>query len=86
MPRLSEFYGITISMYFNDHAPPHFHAYYSGRSALIGIETREVIVGSLPDRALRLVKEWAELHQGELRANWAIAQVEGDLQRIEGLR
>jgi hypothetical protein len=38
--RISEFYGITISMYFNDHAPPHFHAYSSGRSAVVSIDTR----------------------------------------------
>ena len=30
MPRLSEFYGIAIYMYWQDHAPPHFHAFYAG--------------------------------------------------------
>jgi hypothetical protein len=24
--RISSFYGIDIEMYFDDHAPPHFHA------------------------------------------------------------
>lgn len=28
VPRLSEFYGIVIYMYFSDHNPPHFHAIY----------------------------------------------------------
>jgi hypothetical protein len=28
MPTISQFYGITIRMYFDDHPPPHFHAYY----------------------------------------------------------
>jgi hypothetical protein len=26
VPLLSEFYGIVIYMYFQDHNPPHFHA------------------------------------------------------------
>jgi hypothetical protein len=30
VPRISEFYGIVIEMYFRDHPPPHFHARYSG--------------------------------------------------------
>ena len=25
MPTLSFFYGILIQMFWNDHAPPHFH-------------------------------------------------------------
>ena len=28
MPELSNFLGIVITMYFNDHNPPHFHAKY----------------------------------------------------------
>lgn len=28
MPKISEFFGIYIYMYFEDHAPPHFHALY----------------------------------------------------------
>ena len=28
MPEISRFYGIVITMYWNDHNPPHFHARY----------------------------------------------------------
>jgi Domain of unknown function (DUF4160) len=28
MPTISMFYGILIKMFFDDHAPPHFHAEY----------------------------------------------------------
>ncbi|MBO7121917.1 MAG: DUF4160 domain-containing protein [Treponema sp.] len=38
MPIVSEFSGIEISLYFDDHLPPHFHAKYSGDEALIEIE------------------------------------------------
>jgi hypothetical protein len=28
MPRISEFYGIAIAMYYAEHGLPHFHAIY----------------------------------------------------------
>jgi hypothetical protein len=40
MPELSRFYGITISMYFNDtsqHHKPHIHAYYGDYEAVVAI-------------------------------------------------
>jgi hypothetical protein len=30
MPRISAFYGSVIALYYTDHAPPYFHAIYSG--------------------------------------------------------
>jgi Domain of unknown function (DUF4160) len=33
VPRLSEFYGIVIYMYWGDHSPPHFHAIYGEHEA-----------------------------------------------------
>jgi len=38
MPTISQFLGILIRMYFNDHAPPHFHALYNEHEAVIRIE------------------------------------------------
>jgi hypothetical protein len=57
-------------MYFDDHAPPHFHARYGGQEALIVIATGDVYAGSLPGRALRLVREWREVHREELARNF----------------
>jgi hypothetical protein len=31
VPRIREFYGIVIEMYYGDHPPPHFHARYGRR-------------------------------------------------------
>ena len=70
MPRLSEFFGISIYMYWGDHGPPHFHARYSGHKASITIEELSVMAGSLPPRVLGLVTEWGALHQDELRVAW----------------
>jgi hypothetical protein len=74
VPRISEFYGIVIEMYFRDHPPPHFHARYGGEEAVIAIATGEVVAGSLPGRALRLVREWTQMHRDELHANWDLAR------------
>jgi len=63
MPTISAFYGILIRMFFNDHAPPHFHARYGEFEATIDINSLEVLQGGLPDRAFRIVQEWAMIHK-----------------------
>lgn len=85
MPRISAFYGIVVTMYWRDHPPAHFHAAYSGHVAEIEIESLEPLDGWLPPRALRLVKEWAGMHQDELRRNWDRARVHEALQLIDPL-
>jgi len=85
MPEISRFYGIVIRMYFGDHAPPHFHAEYSGHSAVIEIETLALISGSLPPRAMGLVAEWAQAHKEDLRATWTKAVNLKPLGRIDPL-
>ncbi len=72
MPTISTFYGILIQMYWDDHAPPHFHALYAEFEALIDIQTIEVIRGALPPRALSLVLEWAREHRTELLEDWTL--------------
>jgi hypothetical protein len=85
MPEISRFFGIIITMYFGDHAPPHFHAQYGKSKATIGINDLTVGVGSLPPRALGLVMEWAAKHQGELMRNWNLVQSSQNPQNIQGL-
>jgi uncharacterized protein DUF4160 len=70
LPTISRFYGVVIRMFYDDHAPPHFHADYAGNVAAISIERLEVIAGTLPPRALVLVLDWAALHKKELQENW----------------
>jgi hypothetical protein len=70
MPVISSFYGIEIKLYFRDHFPPHFHAFYGEFSAEIAIRDLTVLAGWLPKRATSLVRQWAELHRDELLAEW----------------
>ncbi len=74
MPVLSRFHCIVVRMFFNDHNPPHFHAYYGSDEALFAIETLSLVAGRLPPRATGLVVEWASLHQAELMEAWKKAR------------
>jgi hypothetical protein len=89
MPELSRFYGIIIRMYAEADVPhhqPHFHAYYQEEAAIFGIESIELIAGSLGKRQLRLVEAWAELHQAELLADWERLQAGEPPRPIDPLR
>ncbi|MFQ5793809.1 MAG: DUF4160 domain-containing protein [Candidatus Bipolaricaulia bacterium] len=85
MPRISEFFGIVIFMYYNDHSPPHFHAEYGEHEAVYEIETIEALRGKLPRRAHALVVEWTTLHRAELKGNWDRARAGLPLKKIEPL-
>lgn len=85
MPRISSFYGILITMYYYEHGVPHFHARYAEYDASIAIESGEILGGSLPGRAQRLVAEWVDQHRDELLANWQRARDEEPLADIEPL-
>jgi hypothetical protein len=73
MPVISRFLGIIIAMYWDDHAPPHFHAKYGEYEITVNIHTG-IITGKFPKRALRHVLEWYELHQNELITDWELCQ------------
>jgi hypothetical protein len=74
LPRISAFLGIVITMYFDDHSPPYFHARYGGQDAEIGIDPLALLAGVLPARAVGQVFEWAQTHQAELLADWALVE------------
>jgi len=86
MPRISVFYGITIAMFWDEsgHQTPHFHAAHSGHRASLRLDGT-ILAGSLPPRALKLVRRWASLHQAELVENWRRARAQEPLCDIEPL-
>lgn len=85
MPELSRFYGIVITMYWTDHPVPHFHARYGDDSASFHAGTGQLIAGSLPRRAVRLVRQWQGMHRDELIANWHRARTKQPLEPIDPL-
>ena len=85
MPEVSRFYGIIIRIYFADHNPPHFHAYYGDESAEIDINRLTLLAGQMPPRAQAMVLEWAALHQTELLAEFLAAQQSQPIHKIDPL-
>ncbi len=62
MPVIAKFYGILIKMYFKEHGIPHFHALYGEYNGVFELETLEMIEGDLPQRAVRMIKEWGTIY------------------------
>lgn len=79
------FFGIVVFMYYDDHAPPHFHILYEGEEALVDFDGA-VQRGHVTSRVSKLIREWAELHRGELEENWLRARDSMGLNWIEPLK
>ncbi len=84
MPTIAWFNGIAIRMFFNDHAPPHVHAFLAAREARFAIETGELLTGALPRSARRLVQAWISMYRDQLMEDWRRAQAGLPLERIPG--
>ena len=85
MPEISRFFGIIIAMYYNDHAPPHFHARYGEHEIKVAIDTGEIIDGEMPRRAKSLIIEWWAQHRVELAEDWDLAEARRPLRKISPL-
>ena len=84
MPTIAIFFGFTIQMYWRDHPPPHIHVFYAGAEALVAIDSGEIIAGSLPRGAARLIREWISVQRPALRANWERARLLQALDQVPG--
>ena len=84
MPVISRFYGIVVFMNYRDHDPPHIHARYQGSEVVVAIASGEV-TGHFSNRALRLLREWVDLHRVELEVNWNRARGHKHLLPVEPL-
>ena len=84
MPEISRFLGIVIAIFYSDHEPPHFHAYYGEYEITVGIRDA-VVSGTFPRRALRHILEWRELHEEALLEDWQLACEHRTLKRIPPL-
>lgn len=86
MPTISMFYGIFIKMFFDDHAPPHFHVEYAEYKAVVDIRDLKISEGHLPRRAQELVLDWAELHRCELLDDWDLCAAKQQPKQIAPLQ
>jgi hypothetical protein len=69
MPEISRFFGIVITMFIDDHNPPHFHIRYGSYRAVYDLK-KGIVTGQMPANVIKKVAEWADLHKTELIENW----------------
>ena len=85
MPEICRFFGIIIRMFFDEHNPPHIHTEYQGDKAVFDLNGN-ILAGALKSRtAVKLVREWIDLHVEELREDWELAQSGRPLNKITPL-
>jgi len=84
VPEISRFFGIIIYMNWREHPPIHFHAVYGEHEALITLDGR-IYSGSLPNRALSMVREWLAIHRDEIQEDWTLAMDRKPLKPIPPL-
>jgi hypothetical protein len=74
MPIISRFFGIVIRLFYDEHNPPHLHAEYQGKKAVFDFQGN-IIKGRLFSKtAIKLIREWIDLHSTELKINWNLAK------------
>jgi hypothetical protein len=89
MPVISMFYGIIVSLYFQDnrrHHRPHIHAKYQDDEAVIAIPDGEVLEGHLPPGKMKMVLARVEIHRDDVMADWNLAVNGQQPFRVEPLR
>jgi hypothetical protein len=69
MGKLHQIGKTIITVYANDHLPPHFHAISPDFEALIEIATLTVLAGSM-GRSSKTVLGWASGNVALIRAEW----------------
>lgn len=85
MPEISRFFGIIIRMFYDEHNPPHLHAEYQGNKAIFDFQGN-MTQGNLSSRtAIKLVREWIDLHYNELNGAWEDARHYRELKKIAPL-
>lgn len=72
-------------MYYDDHQPPHFHAYYGESAATFVVSDRSFLSGRVPPRVASLVREWLALHREEILINWEHRPLHRELLPIDPL-
>lgn len=83
MPTIAMFMGILISMHWDEHLPPHFHAWYQGHEADFTLDGK-ILSGKFPPRQSRIIDGWAAIHQEELAADWEACRNGAEPFRIDG--
>lgn len=71
MPTIKDFGGFRITMYFEDHNPPHFHVVSPTQEAVVEIATLVVVAGTIRSSQLGEALDWARDNKELLESKWA---------------
>ena len=88
MPIVSQFYGIIITMYFNEntkHNLPHLHSEYAEFDAIFDFDGK-ILKGKLPLKQRKMVEVWISLHKEELNSLWKSMREYNDFFKIDPLK
>ncbi len=89
MPIISQFYGITIRMFYKDfqkHHGAHIHIEYNEYTAVYSIEDIKRIEGKMPQKQNRMIIAWMEIHKEELLILWRNLQNDSNFFKIDPLK
>lgn len=87
MPIISQFYGIIVSMYFDDknqYNLPHIHVRYNEHRATYDFDAN-LLNGKLPIKQTKLLEAWIIIHKEELITLWKLMEEEGRMFKIKPL-
>lgn len=73
-------------MFYDDHNPPHLHAYYQEHQAVFDFQGN-ILRGRLKSPTMtRLIRDWIELNRDALNRNWKLAREGKPLEKIRPLK
>lgn len=70
MPTIKDFGSFRISMYFEDHNPPHVHVIGPAFYALVAIADAQILRGAIPARHRRRALTWISENRQTLLELW----------------
>ena len=70
MPTLQRFGAVTLRMYADDHAPPHFHLVGPDFQVLVRISDLVVIAGEARTAQIAEAIQWADVNRRALASKW----------------
>ena len=73
MPLICSFEGIKIYMYYiyNEHMPPHIHAFYQGNDMIVEIASaKNLNKTKIPAKIQNKIISWVKAHRNELMDIW----------------
>ena len=85
MPVISKFFGIVIRLFYDEHNPPHLHAEYQRKRAVFDFQGNIIRGGLTSKTAVKLIREWIDLHSAELENDWKLAKAGKQIKEIDPL-